>query len=223
MTIIVRAINSLLGHGVKRSAQSLLCLHNDWFFDKKFNTDTMKKTAQSELIVVGNNQSDAKPYFPTRGRAFQKMLQEFKLPKNLGFVDLGSGKGKILLLAAEYGYTSVLGVEFSPELCAIAKNNIDLYRDHIYENSTIEVLCTDASEFEFSPNHQIFFMFNPFGETVMNLVAINLDRSLKENPRQIYIIYTLPTFRHVLTAHIELKLISTFSYGGHDFLLLSNQ
>ena len=43
------------------------------------------------------------------------------------FVDVGSGKGRALLLASEYAFQEIIGVELSPELDRIARSNIARY------------------------------------------------------------------------------------------------
>ncbi len=51
----------------------------------------------------------------------QTMLQDFT------FIDLGSGKGRVLLMASEYPFQKIIGVEFMPELHRAAQKNIAGY------------------------------------------------------------------------------------------------
>ena len=106
--------------GVRRTLETLLNHLEDRLFDLVNLTDTYTKVQQADLKVDSVNQAEAAPYFPTRGRAYRKALAHFALPTDGGFVDLGSGKGKILILSARYGFRRVVGVEFARHLSDIA-------------------------------------------------------------------------------------------------------
>src|SRR5262249_16540884 len=49
-------------------------------------------------------------------------------PRGLTFVDFGSGKGRALLCAAARPFKRIVGVEWSTDLCAIARRNVELFR-----------------------------------------------------------------------------------------------
>ena len=66
-------------------------------------------------------------------------------------------------------------------------------------------------------------MFAPFGANVMRKVMTNLQASVDKQPRRIWLIYTLPQLLHVVTDHLRVHEIDRYAYGGHDFVLLSNQ
>ena len=60
------------------------------------------------------------PYVPTFKRDLEKIFSEVSLPKNALIIDLGSGDGKLLVLAAKKGYR-VVGYEINPILWFITK------------------------------------------------------------------------------------------------------
>jgi predicted RNA methylase len=41
------------------------------------------------------------------------------------FVDIGSGKGRALIIAAEYAFKRIIGVEYSPSLATICRRNLE--------------------------------------------------------------------------------------------------
>lgn len=55
------------------------------------------------------------PYVPTRNQDLKKVFSDIKLPKNALVIDLGSGDGRLLYMAAQKGY-SVIGYEINPVL-----------------------------------------------------------------------------------------------------------
>jgi predicted RNA methylase len=220
-TLMRRAVISLRDLGLRRSLETVANHLSDLWFDVANGTDTYKRVLQSELRVESLNQSDAAPYFPTRGRAFRKALEAFQVPKEGTLVDLGSGKGKILLLAAQRGYPRVRGIEFSPDLARIADANIERMRGKL-GNADVRTICTDVTTYEFAPDENVFFMFAPFGPAVMRQTMSNLQDSLDKHPRRIWIIYTSPSLLDLVTTHLAVTRTAAFAYGGHDFVLLTN-
>lgn len=98
------------------------------------------------------------------------------------FVDLGSGKGRVLLMAAEYPFRRIIGVELLPELDAIARVNVS-------RDPRLELILADARDFVFPSDPFILFLFNPFPTWVLRDVLRNLQRSLEAAPRAVFLIF----------------------------------
>lgn len=78
------------------------------------------------------------------------------------FVDLGSGKGKSLILAADYPFKKIIGVEFPPELHQTAVRNIALFSREKCIQEQIQLLCMDAEQYELPTENIVLFLYNPF-------------------------------------------------------------
>jgi SAM-dependent methyltransferase len=96
------------------------------------------------------------------------------------FVDLGSGKGRALLLARRYRFKRYVGVEFAKELNHYAACNTQEFDD-------VELRCMDATEYVFPEGPLVVFLYNPFGHEVMLKVARN-------TPRRAWVVYVNPFF-----------------------------
>jgi hypothetical protein len=121
------------------------------------------------------------------------------------FVDLGSGKGRIMFLAAEYPFRRIQGVEFAAELHQAAENNIRTYRYFRRKSNNIEPLNIDASEYDFPNDNLVIHLFNPFGPAVMEKVLANLAASLKQHPRHVIVIMLFPELAAMLHQMPDLK------------------
>jgi hypothetical protein len=86
-------------------------------FDLRYGTDTVSFAELDGLTIRGQNAAEGTPYQPTRLRFVRQVLSALRPPQEGAFVDFGCGKGRVLLLAADYGYRRVTGVEFAKELC----------------------------------------------------------------------------------------------------------
>jgi predicted RNA methylase len=125
-------------------------------------------------------------------------------PDGYTFVDLGSGKGKVLLLAAALPFRRIIGVEFSPLLHEIAVRNIARYLGPV--RCTPESICIDARDFEFPPGPLVVFLYNSFVDEVLSTVMANLERSLREDPRPAHVMYSCP---------LEADILSPFWIKSH--------
>jgi SAM-dependent methyltransferase len=164
------------------------------------------------------------PYQPTEPALFQEMIgalcaQESFDPREFTFIDLGSGKGRTLLMAADYPFRRILGVEILPALHREAENNIGKYASDSRKCFTLESTCQDAGEFSFPAEPLVLFLFNPFPESLLRLVLVNLARSLQAHPRKVLLLYHNPLLESVLRECIALAKIG----GTHQYALYKSR
>jgi predicted RNA methylase len=142
-------------------------------------------------------------YQPTVETEFAEIMQQLAAVdfERFTFIDMGSGKGRVLLMAAMYPFARVIGVEVQPQLHAIANRNIMAFSDPGRQSPLIESICADAREFEFPPGNLVVYLFNPFPDYVLREVLAKLVASARREPRQIYVLYNAPferqEFEHI--------------------------
>jgi hypothetical protein len=141
----------------------------------------------------------ARPYFATESWLFEQIMQALLIDfSQFTFIDLGCGKGRVLLMASEYPFKKIVGVEFIPELCHVAQKNIDGYTSDRQECRQIEAICIDARDFQFPAEPLVVYLFNPFSESTFAQILENLRRSIEQAPRPVYIAYRFTEFEHLL-------------------------
>src|SRR5678816_1101821 len=101
------------------------------------------------------------------------------------FVDLGSGKGRTLLMAAEYPFRKIIGVELLPALHRVASDNVRKYASERRKCFVVEARCGDVKQFEFPDEPLVLYLFNPLPEAGLAVVIRNLETSLREHPRRV--------------------------------------
>ena len=104
------------------------------------------------------------------------------------FVDFGSGKGRMVLLAAERPFRRIIGVEFSAQLHDVALENLRGALPGL-KCREVELILADATQWKVPDEATILFFFNPFHGEVLAKVFDNIRRSLAEAPRKITIVY----------------------------------
>lgn len=185
-------------------------------FDRIHGTDTNTSVAVSDLEALGSNQESAELYWPIRSGPFRHMMEAVGLGLHeFSFIDLGSGKGRALLLAADFPFRKIVGVEFSPRLCEIARANLRvLVARGRMDGQRAEVLCADACTFAFPSEPLVVFLFDPFGPDVLKPVITNLVASLERQPRPCIIAYHLP-MHQALFQEAGFEVISRQRRGFH--------
>lgn len=196
-------------------------------FDRKYSTDTKDLVAASTLDVSEDKLGHAHGYEPTSIRLFNEILQELPISyQDYILVDFGSGKGRTLLLASNFPFKKIIGVEFSPRLNEIACNNIRIYKSESQKCYNLESLCVDANDFEIPDEKAVFYFFNPFDEHVMRAVLSNIKASLKKYPREIFIVYANPVYHELMNQAPFLKFIGEgrgYFKRGHGYSIYTNK
>jgi len=174
-----------------RSRQRFGDVEYDW----EHRVDTTSANVSWKARLIGLLHSS---YQPIESDLFQEMLGSLRVDyRDFTFVDIGSGKGRALLMAAAYPFRRIVGVELLPELNAIAQENIrKVPKDRPCD--AIETVQGDAREFLFPPEPLVIFMFHPLPESGFRKVMENLRSSLKHKPRPAWLIYANPLFEPIV-------------------------
>jgi len=129
-------------------------------------------------------------YQPSEPELFQRILRALPVaPDRFTFIDLGSGKGRTLLMASDYPFRRIVGVELLAEFESIAQRNIARYHGEQQKCFALESQQCDAREYVFPDEPIVLYLFNPFPEHVLRDVLGNLRESLKNSPRPAFAIY----------------------------------
>lgn len=172
-------------------------------FDARFNTDTATEVPLWHLNIESKNAKHGSQYQTTDPSVFFDVVK--KIPhdiRGLTFIDLGCGKGRTLILAAREGFNCVIGVEFSPELTAIARSNIRQL------NVVADVIELDAAQFEFPDDHLLVYMYNPFDRVVMRSVVDNLLQWHKRHSKNAFVAYVNPTCQSIFESCQDFRPVS---------------
>ncbi|MCO6496691.1 MAG: class I SAM-dependent methyltransferase [Chitinophagaceae bacterium] len=161
--------------------------------ERKYGLDTSYTNNLQSLKVTSDNKEHAYIYQPAN---YYMLERAFKFICEAGaagsLVDYGAGMGRIMIVAAAYGFTDIKGVEFAPELCKIAQENLNKVQRK-YPDARFQIYCCDATEYSITEKDCVFTFFNPFDERVMLPVIRKLLASLKIHPRRTFVIYLNPT------------------------------
>jgi hypothetical protein len=166
-------------------------------FDRQYGTDTGGIVPLWKLQIRSPHHKEGVRYQASDPDFVRKAIDVLPIrPEHFLYIDVGSGKGLTLLVASEYPFRRVLGVEFSTELNSIAAENIRKHQKRKCRD--VSSILADAATYEFPTENTVLFLYNPFGKHVLQRMLDNLRISLVQNDREIYIVYTNPIFSQML-------------------------
>ena len=126
--LCLEVVKSVRSSGLKNTFRLIISTLQDVSFDWIHGTDTYSGSRLSNIIPEHPNAARSSLYEPTRARPLLALFNLLHLDKRRTFVDYGSGKGRALIVAALYGFTKIIGIEFAKELCEISETNIQTMR-----------------------------------------------------------------------------------------------
>ncbi len=178
-------------------------------FDKRFGTDTSAPTFER------NQKTSVHFYVPTTASIIYGILTFLPLDSNrFTFVDMGSGKGRALLVASEFPFQKIVGVELSDNLHRIAEDNVKRYKPATQQCTDFDLKCMDATAYNHGDGPLVLYLFDPFGREIMQEVVAKLETSLKANPREAYVVYVYPQYDDLLQ---NSPMLEKVKQGGPKF------
>lgn len=191
-------------------------------FDSTYGTDTARRIPREEIETKSENIVYCVNYGASKELPFRKLMARLNLPREGVFVDLGSGKGRALMLAAKYGFRKVIGVEFSGTLCTIARSNLQKFLSKFPSRSQIEVIESDVIKYPFRDDETVFFMLDPFDAPILTQVLANIRASVERKPRTIWLIYSVPREQHIIDQAGIFPHNRLYVVVGAEFRVYSN-
>jgi hypothetical protein len=162
-------------------------------FDRLYNVDT---AAELPLEAAGVPLADVARgngvYRPLTEGAFRAAMDSVKIDaRAFTFVDIGSGKGKVLFMASDWPFKRIVGIEYAIGLHEIAVRNVATYRSESRQCAQIEPLHGDALAYTLPPGPLVLFVFNALAEEFMRALVKKLDQqAAAQAGRPVLLIYT---------------------------------
>ncbi len=177
-------------------------------FDRKYGTDTGGYLGPEDLVKGRANDALNHGYSAIAPSVFYEACRRWRetLPALSGridaysFVDVGAGKGRALLLAAELPFRKVIGVEVTEELARIAQRNVARWSRIAKPKAKIRVVYEDAANFRWPRTPLLVYMYNPFACSLVAQMAENLAAVAASGSGLVDLLYVNPTCTDTLTA-----------------------
>jgi SAM-dependent methyltransferase len=184
-------------------------------FDLKYGTDTGGYLGPHEIRSGGIHDAMNNGYSAVAPSVFREVCRRWRATLSssaariaaYSFVDVGAGKGRALLLAAELPFRKVIGVELSKELARIAQKNTTIWKRLGRPRAKIRVMHEDAMEFRWPRTPLLVYLNNPFDCALVERLASRLAAAAVSGPGLIDILYLNPACTDALVQGGSFKLL----------------
>jgi SAM-dependent methyltransferase len=190
---VKRFANLLQGYGLMKTLSTcgaMLDDHHLRLFDRRYRIRTSGHVELSNTSFDRSRLPDATSYGPVNGWAFRALLKRLNLSKTLQFADLGCGLGRACILAAEYGFRRVTGVELAPELCAAAEENMSNCLLSAARKSSVHIIQADVLDYCELSEDEVFFVFRAFSLKFFQTVCQKLAERAACQKKLLTLIYS---------------------------------
>lgn len=127
--------------------------------------------------------------FPMLGRYIRKHM---KGGRGHRVLDIGCGKGFVLLFFSRFCFDQVSGIEYDRELCRMAVKNLRK------GPKKIKIYHDDAVVFSGYEDYDTFYLYNPFEGEILEQCMDRILSSLERHPRKLTVIYCNPVYEEIL-------------------------
>jgi SAM-dependent methyltransferase len=156
--------------------------------------------------ALGHDDPEFVGYQPSNWFVVRRMLRGRTVGPADTFLDVGSGKGRVLVAASRYPFGRVIGIEINDGLNRIARVNLESARCK-RRCGDVEVITADVRDWAISDDVNYVYLFNPFGGLSFHRFLANLVDSLDRNPRAVTIIYLNPTLADAIERTGRFRLV----------------
>ena len=191
-------------------------------FDRLHGTDTSGLIGAEDLATGHEHDAFITAYWGMAPSRFRLALQRWRATlqrpvEEYSFVDLGCGKGRVLLMASEWPFRGVTGVELNPVLVDVARRNVALWTAAGKTRCPAGVVQGDALELNLPPGPCLVFLYNPFAAPIIVKMLEFLRNRVAAKLGPVDLMYQNPDFEEEFRRFPEFRLL------WRDYLPLSEE
>jgi SAM-dependent methyltransferase len=182
-------------------------------FDLKYGVQTSGLLDGTDLLSGHAHDAYNTAYWGVSPSRAQEVLRRWETSlvgrkvEAYTFLDIGCGKGRMMLIASQLPFRETIGVELNPDLASAAAKNAAHWVASGLAQSPIRTLHQDATEIALPDGPCVVFLYNPFGAPVLTKLLAHLERHFVGRPGELDILYLAPECDHVFAER-----------GGYDLL-----
>jgi SAM-dependent methyltransferase len=170
-------------------------------FDQMHGVDTSGLVPAKHLVTGHANDEHVTAYYGVAPSILRALIGRWldTVPpypiESYTFIDVGAGKGRGLLVASEYSFRKVAGIELNPEMAAIARQNVERWKRAHSEDPTaariapIEIFEQDALEYDLPGSPTLLFLFHPFEAPVLKQLLRRIETQFANRPGTLDLLY----------------------------------
>lgn len=193
-------------------------------FDLRHGTDSSGLLYAPDLPTGNAHDANNEGYYASAPSMFRRLVERWQTTlaedemSTYAFIDLGCGKGRVLLMAAEFPLRSITGVEMHAGLGETARQNVARWLRRPRACARIEVVTGDALSFDLPDGPVVLFLFNSFDAEVVRELRERLVEAARVRTAPIDLLYVHPDQAEVLgrSPWLELLVEEEIPFSAED-------
>jgi SAM-dependent methyltransferase len=187
-------------------------------FDRSHGIDTSGFVPAGECASGDVPATQINFYSGSQPSIVRTALASLPEPGHYAFVDIGCGKGRPLVVASEFGFGRVIGVELAPQLARVARANAETVAARHPDRTPIEVLVGDATTVMPPGQRVVYYLYNPFSRPLVQRLVANVERQLQQGLQHVFFVCYNPVHGDVLdqSPHFARWSASTLRYAADE-------
>lgn len=170
IAVVTQMLRPALGLA-KRVRSGVLLRAHRYTFDKWTGIREVHPTTQvvwtDELAVPDDYRRHSAEYAPTTRLGVNWAIDGLDIdPSAYAFVDIGSGLGRAIMIASQYPFREVLGIEMDANLAGKAQENLDALPSSRRKALAVSSRAANALECDLPDMPAVFYLFNPFDREI---------------------------------------------------------
>jgi SAM-dependent methyltransferase len=205
------AAAQFVAHKIAQVGIRVAAYLGEFVVDTRYGMSTRGINRNEMTLRQIARQADANHYQAISLRGFRQVVSAAAMdPGTTAFVDLGAGRGRALVLAANLGFVQVLGIELDLDLARQADRNLARWRartsGRVAEPRQFEVIVGDAAEVELPSRPILVFLYNSFGPVTLKVTLDRIFDSYASNCRDVKLCYFNPVHADIVESHPAFRL-----------------
>jgi predicted RNA methylase len=163
-------------------------------------------------------------YVPTDEKVMRHILSSVlqgEDPHRFSFVDLGCGKGRTLVIASQFAFQEVIGVEISELHAALAEENIKSYLAHPRSAKALcrnlRVVCDNAATVDLPEGDVLVYMYRPFLGPLFEAVADRLSLLRARSKRRIWVTFSAPHEEYMFARRPDFRMLRQYGVISREY------
>jgi SAM-dependent methyltransferase len=175
-------------------------------FDALHGVDTAGLIYSADLPTGHPHDRYNEGYYATAPSLFAEAIDHWRqtlvgcAAEDYAFIDLGCGKGRVLLLASELPFRSVCGIELNPRLARTARRNVQRWLRRPRACRRVAVQRADVLDLELPAGPVVLYLFNSFSADVLAPLMERLAAVARQRSAPIDLIYVHPDHDGLIAA-----------------------
>lgn len=199
----------------------------DYWYEWRYQLDTIRVSGLDTLTIDTGSREHGTSYEGIRVLPMRGLIKHLKRthPGGGTFVDLGCGKAKALLIAAQLGISKARGIEFARELCEVARNNWHSFQSRSgCPAAACEIIEGDVTTHAYPADETMYFINNPFDEFILARVLECIHASVQRQSREVLLVicHLSPHYRAVMDRSPHFRLREVRSWWGYPFSIFEH-